>query len=61
MILIVNSKYAFVYHDIIVEKLPIGHVNSLLKFIVPEGRYLLNTTWSMSKIPRAEVLVYFTK
>jgi len=43
------------------EKLPVAHVNSLVQFLIPEGRYMLNTTWSMNKIPRVEINVYFTK
>ncbi|XP_062129817.1 uncharacterized protein LOC133841403 isoform X1 [Drosophila sulfurigaster albostrigata] len=48
-------------HDILIEKLPVQHVNTLIKYIVPDGRYILNTTWSIRKVPFAEIIVYFTK
>ncbi|KAH8346350.1 hypothetical protein KR084_006394, partial [Drosophila pseudotakahashii] len=47
--------------DIVVDKLPVHHVNRIVQTIIPDGRYFMNTTWITSGIPRAEVLIYLTK
>lgn len=50
-----------VQHDIILDKLPVQHVNRLVQSVIPDGRYYLNTTWVVDSIPRAEAIIYFTK
>ncbi|XP_001361210.2 uncharacterized protein [Drosophila pseudoobscura] len=49
------------HHDIILDKLPVQHINNIIQTVVPDGRYYLNTTWFVDGIPRADVMIYFTK
>ncbi|XP_016983842.1 uncharacterized protein LOC108047934 [Drosophila rhopaloa] len=48
-------------HDIIVDKLPVQHVNGVVQAIIPDGRYLSNSTFRVGGIPRLDILVYFSK
>ncbi|XP_030080961.1 uncharacterized protein LOC115483380 [Drosophila hydei] len=48
-------------HALILEKLPVQHVNNVVKNFIPEGRYLLNLTFYNDNISRTDILVYFTK
>ncbi|XP_033253629.1 LOW QUALITY PROTEIN: uncharacterized protein LOC108158021 [Drosophila miranda] len=49
------------HHDIILDKLPVQHINNIIQTVVPDGRYYLNSTWFIDGIPRADVIIYFTK
>ncbi|EDV57077.2 uncharacterized protein Dere_GG23007 [Drosophila erecta] len=48
-------------HDIVVDKLPVQHMNKMVQSIIPDGRYMMNSTWVIAGIPRTDVLLYFTK
>ncbi|XP_020808080.1 uncharacterized protein LOC110184046 [Drosophila serrata] len=48
-------------HDIVLDKLPVQHVNRLVQSVIPDGRYYMNSTWVVNSIPRAEIVLYFTK
>ncbi|XP_017958366.2 uncharacterized protein LOC108652685 [Drosophila navojoa] len=48
-------------HDIILDKLPVQYVNSVVKNLIPGGRYMLNLTFYNDDIARTDVIVYFTK
>ncbi|XP_034654298.1 uncharacterized protein LOC117892287 [Drosophila subobscura] len=49
------------HHDIILDKVPVQHINKIVQSVVPDGRYYLNSTWSVDGIPRCDLVVYFTK
>ncbi|XP_017070153.1 uncharacterized protein LOC108107246 [Drosophila eugracilis] len=48
-------------NDIVVDKLPVQHVNKLVQTIIPDGRYFMNSTWVVAGIARTDVILYFTK
>ncbi|XP_022223306.2 uncharacterized protein LOC111074715 [Drosophila obscura] len=48
-------------HDIIVDKLPVQHINKMIQNVVPDGRYYFNSTWFMGGVPRCDFTLYFTK
>ncbi|XP_043645407.1 uncharacterized protein LOC122614814 [Drosophila teissieri] len=48
-------------HDIVVEKLPVQHLNKMVQSFIPDGRYVMNATWVIAGIPRTDVVLYFTK
>ncbi|EDX08622.1 uncharacterized protein LOC6736137 [Drosophila simulans] len=48
-------------HDIVLDKLPVQHLNKLVQSIIPDGRYMMNSTWMVAGIPRTDVILYFTK
>ncbi|XP_022228747.1 uncharacterized protein LOC111078396 isoform X3 [Drosophila obscura] len=49
------------YHDIILDKVPIQHINKIVEKVVPDGRFYLNSTWFIDGIPRCDLVIYFTK
>ncbi|XP_016927499.3 uncharacterized protein [Drosophila suzukii] len=47
--------------DVVIDRLPVHHVNKLVQTIIPDGRYFMNTTWVTDGITRADVVLYITK
>ncbi|XP_033156758.1 uncharacterized protein LOC117138648 [Drosophila mauritiana] len=48
-------------HDVVLDKLPVQHLNKLVQSIIPDGRCMMNSTWMVAGIPLTDVILYFTK